>query len=179
MASRAPLATLAWIFMRIASMTFGSGNTTSALLGDELIDRRGWLGRAQFSLSFAIARVTPGTNLLAFCMAAGWWIRGWPGAIAALLSVAVPSALAVIGLTLAYDRWNAHPLGAAIVNGAMPAIVGVIAAGSWFLARPHLNRREWLRTALLIGGAIVLAVYDWSPLQVLLVAGIVGYFWQP
>ena len=41
------------------------------VLGRELVDRLKWLARKDFELAFALARVTPGTNIIAFCAAVG------------------------------------------------------------------------------------------------------------
>ena len=41
-------------------------------------------------------RRTPGTNLLAFCTAAGWTSRRWLGAIVALLASSIPCSLLVV-----------------------------------------------------------------------------------
>lgn len=178
-ANRPTLAQLAWIFTRIASFTFGSGNTTTALLREEVVERRRWMGDAQFALSFALARVTPGTNVLAFSTAAGWWMRGWPGAAVTLFAIAAPSAAVVLSLSLAYDKWHVTPIGAAVVSGAMASITGVLLAGAWLLIRPHFSRRELIRTVVLATAAFVLAAVDISPLQVLAIAALAGYFWQP
>jgi hypothetical protein len=37
----------------------------------ELLDKRRWLRAADFALCFALARLTPSTNLLAFCTGVG------------------------------------------------------------------------------------------------------------
>jgi hypothetical protein len=40
-----------------------------------------------FNLAYALSRLTPGTNLLAFCTAVGWLILRLPGALLALAAV--------------------------------------------------------------------------------------------
>ena len=38
----------------------------------ELFEKRKWISNDDFTLCFALARLTPGTNLLAFCTGWGW-----------------------------------------------------------------------------------------------------------
>ena len=67
-----------------------------AALQSELVARRHWLDEEQYGLIYGLARVTPGTNLLAFSAAAAWKILGWVGAVAAVLAMTAPSAAIVV-----------------------------------------------------------------------------------
>ena len=69
------------IFFRIGNTTFGGGYVTIGMLGRELVDTRRWISAEKFDLAFALARVTPGTNLIAFCAAIGALICGVAGAV--------------------------------------------------------------------------------------------------
>ena len=54
-----------------------------AALQSELVTRHGWLSREKYGLVYGLARITPGTNILAFCAGTAWELKGWPGAILA------------------------------------------------------------------------------------------------
>jgi chromate transporter len=69
---------IATLFGRYANLTLGGGSATSATIHREIVDKRHWVTQSQFTLSFALGRLTPGTNLLAFCTGIGWLIRGLP-----------------------------------------------------------------------------------------------------
>jgi chromate transporter len=170
------LAALAWVFLRVVNSTWASGSATIANIRRELVDERGVLRPEEFSLSFAMARIAPGTNVLAFCAAVGWRLRGWPGAALAVLALSVPAAFVVVALTLAYLAWHATPVGHAVVTGSAAAVVGVIAGGGWLLLAPYATRRNWFRTAVLAIAAFVL-LWVLSPVQILIAAAVVGYLW--
>src|SRR5258706_14603515 len=86
-------------FVRYGIFTCGGGSPPIAVLQDELVDRRRWLNHEPFQLSYALSRVTPGTNLLAFCTAAGWLLRGWTGALVSLPAASIPcSSLALAAI---------------------------------------------------------------------------------
>src|ERR1044072_9657952 len=86
------LLVLAGVFRRACNLTFGGGDAITALLQRELVHRREWLTRDQYALAQRLARVTPGTAILAFCASTAWMIRRGVGAVAAVLAVSVPSA---------------------------------------------------------------------------------------
>jgi chromate transporter len=171
--NRPPLGRLAWIVARTGVGTFGSGNTTSVVLAREL-EERNWFGPAQFDLCFTIARAVPGTNLFAYIAAVGWSLRGWPGAIVAVAALSIPASAVVVLLTLAYQAWHTHPLGKSAIEAAMACIVGVMAAGAWWLVKP---RARSVRTAILVLGGLILSRYL-SPVLVMALAALAGYLWQ-
>jgi chromate transporter len=78
------------VFARYANLTLGGGSATAATMHRELVEKRHWLTEEQFTLSFALGRITSGTNLLAFCTGFGWALRGLSGAIVALLASSIP-----------------------------------------------------------------------------------------
>ena len=115
------LGRLTGVVGRVGNLTFGGGDPTMAALYSELVTTRGWLAPETYGLVYALARITPGTNVLAFCAGAAWELAGWPGALLAVLAAAVPSAVCVVLLTLGYEAWKQNAV-------AMAAIAGTLAA---------------------------------------------------
>jgi chromate transporter len=170
---------LSAIFFRIGGLTFGGGNAGIAALNRELVSKRGWLSQSQFQFCYALARVTPGTNLLAFCVAVGWSLLGWPGALLAVLSLSVPSAVLVILFTHIYEAWRTYPMAQTVIRGLLAATIGIIVASAWILARPTFISGKWLRPAVIITGAMILPLrYSTPPLRVLALAALVGLIWR-
>ena len=177
--SRPSLGRLAALYLRIGNLTFGGGDPTMVALQRELVERRGWLDAQQYGLVYSLARITPGTNLLAFCAGAAWMVRGWWGALAAVLVVTLPSAALVVWLTYTYGvlKTNAPAMGA--IGGIIAAAVGMMATGAWQLVQPNLTRAGWVRTVVLVAGSIGLSMgLGRSPIEVLGVAAVVGWAWR-
>jgi len=167
------------VFFRIGNFTFGGGSATTAALQREIVEQRRWYDIMQFSLCYALARVTPGTNLLAFCTASAWLLRGWRGALLALLVVSIPSCALVYLVTIGFDTWSRNRFFQAAIAGALAASVGALLASFWLLVRPYLNRQHWIQTAIIVVGSIALSlIAGWSPVAVLILAGVIGFFWK-
>src|SRR5215831_15984955 len=81
---------IAQVFTRYANLTFGGGSATIAVLREQALTRHNWISDLQFQLAYGLSRLTPGTNLLAFCTAVGWMVRRTPGAIVALAAASIP-----------------------------------------------------------------------------------------
>ena len=177
--SKPSLAELSGVFFRIGNFTFGGGAPTTAAFQRELVERRRWYDTLQFGLCYALARVTPGTNLFAFCTASGWLLRGWWGAIAALLVASIPCCALVCLVTAGFDSWSRNRFFQAAIDGALAASVGALLASFWLLVQPYLDRQHLLQTGAILLGSIALSFFaGWSPIVVLLLAGIAGFFWR-
>lgn len=170
---------IAAIYFRVGNTTFGGGDPTIMGLRKELVENRAGLTADQFALSYSLSRATPGTNILAFCAASGWQLRGWPGALIGVTTVAVPSALLAVLVAGAYQAWMANPYGRGAIYGTLAAAVGLMFAGAWFLMRPHVKRGLLARTAIFVIGAFALTWWaGFSPLQVIGVAAVAGALWR-
>ena len=167
------------LFFRIGNTTFGGGDPTIAALQREF-DRRKWIDPDQFSIAYGLARITPGTNMLAFCAATGWYLRGILGAIAAVLAVTLPSTVLVVWLTRVYGIGERNPLTRAIISATVAAAVGTMIAAAARLVHSQTSKTYWLRPILITASAFTLArLFALSPLQIIAIAAVVGFCWIP
>lgn len=169
------LRSLAAVFLRHGNMTFGGGSATIATLHREIVTKRNWVTQRQFDLSYALSRLTPGTNLLAFSTAIGWLVSGWRGALVVLLASSIPCSVLAVLLTAVYQSWMHYPFAMVALHGALAAAVGIVAATAWTLIRPHLKEASKVKIAACAVGAFLLAaVFHLSPIRVLLLAAMIG-----
>lgn len=173
------LTRVSFMFLRIGNLTFGGGDPTMIALRSELVATHRLLAPEKYGLIFALARITPGTNLLAFCAGAGWEMFRWPGAILAVVAVTVPSAGVVLLLSKGYQIWKSNPFAMAAIAGTLAAAVGMMATGVWQMVRPHLRSGSWLRTVVVVSTSATLSLWlSMSPIQVLALAAVAGLIWR-
>lgn len=172
------IAQVALTLLRHGGFTFGGGLPTMAALEEEIVRQQSWLTRPQFRLAYALSRLSPGTNLLAFCTAVGWQMRGLTGAVVALAASSLPCAVFVVAFTILFDSSQNNYLARLAVDGALAAAVGIVGASCWQLVRPHVDSGQWLRTSILVLGAMALQILGVPPVRVLLAAAILGAIWR-
>jgi chromate transporter len=175
-----PLSKLTNIFLRIGNTTFGGGYVTIGMLGRELIDNRRWLAQDKFDLAFALSRVTPGTNVLAFCAAVGAQLRGWLGAFAAVLAVSVPSSLIALFFIYAFNIGEHNRVAAAAIAGTVAAVAGMMWSTIWTILRPQMGGIiRNLQVLILTGGAFLASwKFKITPLPIIGVGLLIGLFWK-
>jgi chromate transporter len=167
------------VFFRIGNATFGGGDAITAALRRELVERRKWLDPSQFALCYALSRVTPGTNQFAFSTAAGWTLRGWAGALLALIAVSAPSCAMITFIAAGFGTWSGVGWVQVAILGALAASVGVLLAGFWLLIAPYLDHGNWLRSSVIVAGSIGLSLgFSVAPVRVLGLAAVIGLLWK-
>jgi chromate transporter len=174
---RPRLAALTSLFARVGVTVFGGGDPTIAILQREFF-RRGWLSPEKFAIAFGLARLTPGTNVLAFCAAAGWYILGLAGALAAVFAVTIPPSVLVVWITRAYDLTARSALARSIASALLAAAVGTMIGAALLLVRTQTTRARWLKPLVISIGAFLLASFiKLTPLPIIGIAAVAGFFW--
>ncbi|PYC87999.1 chromate transporter [Streptomyces tateyamensis] len=176
--ARVPLATIAREWGRIGCIGFGGPPTHIALLRRLCVERRGWLGAAEFEDGIAATNLLPGPASTQLAIFTAWRLRGVAGALVGGCCFIVPGLLVILALAALFLA-GSPPLwvrGAAAGAGAAVAAVAVQAAGtlvpaSWQRAGgERAARARWLGYAA-VGAAAAAAVGPWLVL-VLVLAGV-------
>jgi chromate transporter len=173
------------IFFRIGNTTFGGGYVTIGMLGRELVDMRRWISAEKFDLAFALARVTPGTNLIAFCAAIGALICGTAGAIGAVLALTAPSSALAVLITYGFERWQGNRIAMAAIGGTVAAIAGMMWATIWVILKPHVGgmtprgMTRNLQVLLITGGGFAAShFFGFTPLPIIVAGALAGFVWK-
>ena len=175
--TRPTLRQLGTVFLRYGNRTLGGGSATVAVLQMELVEEKRWVDLETFSLSFGLARLTPGTSLLSFGAGIGWLLCGFRGAIVTLLAGSIPCSLIALIVTALYESWSHNRFIEVGLRGALAAAVGVMVATGWTLIRPFWKELPVARLIVFTGGALVLAFFGVTPIRVLFLAAFVGLLW--
>ena len=149
------------------------------VLGRELVKRQQWIAEADYELAFAVARVTPGTSIIAFCAATGWLVLGWLGAFAAVLALTVPTAVLAVLILKALDSGPSHPLMLSVLNAAVAAVAGMMGAIVIVIVRPFSKSLVPVLRTIVIGGGAFLASWKFNvnPLPILAAATLASLVW--
>lgn len=169
------------IFLRIGNSTFGGGYVTMAILGRELVDLRRWITSEDYALAFALSRVTPGTNVIAFCAAAGWLVLGVSGAVAAVFASSAPSAALAVLILQGIESGSGHPWVMGALAGTVAAVSGTMWSIVLWLVRPFLKggANKSLRSVVIAGGAFLASWrFNITPVPILAVAMLVSLVWR-
>jgi chromate transporter len=132
---RPNLPLLAWALLRIGAVAFGGLGATLALLNRDLVERRGWLRSSDVTEALAYTKPLPGSTVVQVVTFLGWRLAGWPGAIVATAMFLLPAfAIMTIAAAAVFALPDA-PIVRCALAGLQVAVVGILAAAMWRLAR--------------------------------------------
>jgi len=165
---------------RIGCIGFGGPPAHIALLRELCVQRRGWLGHAEFEDALAACNLLPGpasTQLAIFC---AWRVAGPTGAIVGGAAFILPGLSLVLLLALlflgssppAWVRGAGAGAGAVVAAVAVRAGVGLVPS-SW---RRSSARSRWILYAL--GGGVAAATIGPWLVLVLLGCGALELAWR-
>jgi len=166
---------LTWL--AIGFQSFGGGSSTFALINRACVNR-GWLSEDEFVRTWAISQVSPGINLIKLTILIGHRLAGWPGLIAGMLGLLLPSASLTVLITAGFASIRDNPAVTAVMRGILPATIGLGLAMGVQMALPLFKqaRSEGMpaisASTLILAAAAVAMYLGLSPLLALLFSGL-------
>jgi chromate transporter len=164
-------------FLSLGGQSFGGGSSTFYLIHQTCIER-GWYDEEEFVRTWALVQISPGINLLKLTMIVGYNLRGWLGLVSAAGGLLVPSGLATALMTVGFVLIRGQPVIQAVMKGVLPATIGLSLAMVVQMGQPLFTRafregpaRMGASIFVLAGAALLLAVWNVTPVLILVIAG--------
>ena len=115
-------------WLKLGFVNFGGPTGQIALMHEELVTRRRWLGEDRFLHALSFCLLLPGPEAQQLAVYTGWLLNGTEGGIAAGVLFVAPAALLMAGLAWLYAAGGELPIVSAIFEGLAAAVVGIVAA---------------------------------------------------
>ena len=175
----ASLGTLALAFGLIGVQSFGGGAPTLFLIRQTCL-ARGWSDEAELTRMWALVQISPGINLIKYVVLIGHELRGWPGVIASVAGLLLPSGLLTVLMTAGFVAIREWPWVKAALRGIVPATIGLSVAVGLQMMLPLLAaaRKEGrvslaAHAGVVLAASLLLVLAAVSPALVLGIAGAV------
>jgi chromate transporter len=162
-----------WTVFRDVNRTFGGGLASMELLRRSFI-ANGSMNDADNAGLVAVSRLTPGTNVLAYCVSLGWALHRGPGALLALVASSLPASVVVCALAIALVRIHEYPAVGMLLAIAVLLATLLVLSSAIALLRPYVRKPALLRASIVAGVAGVMIVMGVTPVRILLLSAILG-----
>ncbi len=160
-------------FFKIGFFTIGGGYAMIPMIEEEVVNRHSWLSKDDFTELLTLAQTCPGVFAVNFSIFIGYRMQKTPLALVAALGAVLPSFIIILLIAMFFQQFKDIRVIAAIFAGLRPAVVALIAVPVFTLAK-HMNI-SWRGSIIPIIVAIMIAWFGFSPILIILFAGIVGY----
>ena len=141
----------------------------------EIVDKRQWMKREEYLDLIAVAQSCPGALAVNMSIFIGYKLRKLSGALCATLGVALPSFVIILLIAMFFHKFQDNAVVASMFNGIRPAVVALIAAPVFSLARSA--RIAITNCWIPIVSALLIWLLGVNPIYVLLAAGVFGYLY--
>ncbi len=129
-------------YLKIGTFTLGGGYAMLPLIQREVVDRQGWIDEEEFLNMIALAQAAPGLIAVNSAIFIGWRVGGWKGVCGAVLGAVLPSFLIILAIAMVFQDWKELPAVEAAFKGIRPAVVALIAAPLFKMAKSAMKSRE-------------------------------------
>lgn len=164
------LLTMFLSFFKIGLFTFGGGYAMVPIIQREVIDRRQWIDRDEFIELLTLAQSAPGPIALNTSVFVGYKIRGYLGALIALLGVVVPAFTVILVVAIYFSQIRYNQYVNTAFKGMRPAVVALIISPIISLSR---GMGLW-RYVVAVAVALLVWWSGVSPIWLIIVAAVVG-----
>ena len=162
------------VWLKIGCIGFGGPSGQIALLHSEIVEKRGWVGEAEFLRALQFCMLLPGPEAQQLAVYLGWRLHGIRGGIVAGGLFVLPAALLLWLLSLLYVTGQGWPLLMAFFAGLKPAVVAIVVSACW-----RIGKRTVTTPPLVGVAACALLLFSFTTLPyplVVLAFGLCGAF---
>jgi chromate transporter len=157
-------------FFKTGLLVFGSGLVVVSFVKAYVVDQYHWLGDRAFLDAVAVGMVSPGPVVITATFV-GYLVGGFAGALASTVGIFLPSILFTVAGTPLLIRYGKNRHVAGFVRGVTVAVVGVLAATTYFVGKPVIG--DWLTILIAVAVLVVPRLRKGIPDQVLVASGAV------
>lgn len=164
------------IFFKIGAFTIGGGYAMVPLIENEIVTKRKWIAREDFIDLLAIAQSSPGVLAVNIAIFIGYKLRGVRGSIVTTLGTVLPSFTIILAIALFFHNFKDNPVVERIFKGIRPAVVALIAAPTFTMAKAARINRYTIWIPVL--SALLIWLLGFSPIWIIIAAGLGGFAWK-
>jgi chromate transporter len=159
-----------WI--KLGFINFGGPAGQIAVMHEELVERRGWIGEARFLHALSYCTLLPGPEAQQLAIYVGWLLHKVRGGIVAGIAFILPGFLLIGALSWVYAVHGTVPAIQGVFAGLQAAVVGIVAAAMIRIASRALGNGR--RFAVAVAAFLALLLGHVAFPILILVAGLVG-----
>ncbi|WP_321479605.1 chromate transporter [uncultured Bacteroides sp.] len=163
------------IFFKIGLFTIGGGYAMIPLIENEIVVKRDWISKEDFLDLLAISQSAPGVMAINIAIFIGYRLKGIRGSLASTLGVALPSFIIILSIALFFHNFKENQIVEKIFKGIRPGVVALIAAPTFNMAKLAKINRYTIWIPIL--SALVIWLLDFSPIWIIIMAGVGGFIW--
>ena len=145
------------------------------LIEKYVVERNRWLSKEEFIDLLSVAQSAPGVFAVNISIFIGYKLRKLSGAVAAALGCVAPSVIIILLIAMFFNGFRENEIVNNIFKGIRPAVVALIAAPVFSLAKSA--RIGWTNVWIPLLSALLIVAMGLSPMYIIMLAVVGGLVW--
>ena len=125
--------------LKLGFTAFGGPAAHIAMLHDEVVTRRKWIGEQRFLDLLGATNLIPGPNSTEMVIHIGHIRAGYAGLVAAGVGFIAPAFMIVLALAWLYVHYGTTPTAEWLLYGIKPVIIAIVFQALWSLGRKAIK----------------------------------------
>lgn len=167
----ANLIALALLFLKVGSLTYGSGFVIVGVLKQEVVDNLHWLTSKEFIDGIAFGQITPGPVVITSTFI-GYMTSGVIGSIVSTACIFLPTFIFVLILAQKIHKFKDNFYLQSLIKGANAAALGAILSTAFILSKDALI--DIPTVALFLSALLILFLTKFKDIYLILLASLAG-----
>jgi chromate transporter len=164
---------LAKLFLKLGLTAFGGPMAHIAMMQEEVVQKRKWLSEQHFLDLIGATNLIPGPNSTEMAIHIGNERAGWKGLIVAGLCFILPAVFITGFFAWGYKQYGQLPEIQPFIYGIKPAIIAVILAAIYPLAKKSLKSISLAGIGIAV---LILSLLDFHEIYLMFGAGLFALF---
>ncbi len=159
---------VAKLFLKLGTIGFGGPAAHIAMMQDEVVVKKKWMTEQHFLDLIGATNLIPGPNSTEMAIHIGRERAGWKGLIVAGICFILPAVIITGFFAWLYKQYGQLPQIQPFLYGIKPAIVAIILAAIFPLAKKSLKTTQLAIIGII---AFILALFQFNEIAILFGAG--------
>ena len=165
---------LFFVFLKIGLFGLGGGHAMIALAEIEFVERRRYLTPGEFSDFYATSQTFPGIVAVNFTSFVGHRLKGFWGAVIAILGVITPAVICILLIAGLIQDATGNPFLKHALSGIRIAVAVLVLSVAIRLARTTIKNRMGI---IIAGITFICLTVGLSPIIPLVGSGVLGWLY--
>jgi chromate transporter len=166
---------IAQLFLKLGIIGFGGPAAHIAMMRQEVVIKKKWLSEQHFLDLIGATSLIPGPNSTEMAIHIGHEKGGWKGLIVAGVCFIMPAVLITGVFAYFYKKYGQQPEAQAFLYGIKPAIIAIILAAIYPLAKKSIKTTPLAIIALV---ALALSILKFDEIYILFGSGFLALFYS-
>jgi chromate transporter len=167
----ANLLAMALLFLKVGSLTYGSGFVIVGVLRQEVVDNLHWLTSKEFLDGIAFGQITPGPVVITATFI-GYMTSGVIGSIVSTVCIFLPTFVFVLILAQKIHKFKDNFYLKALIKGANAAALGAIISTAFILSKDALTDIPTI--IFFLSAVLILFLTKFKDIYLIILASLAG-----